>query len=153
MGMTQTFVEMAVDFVVAQLRFGPRPLEVIDTILHDTHATLLALSHQEAAQKEKRQPDEGLSETLEALRQRPWTALQRSQVICLECGKVQKLLTSPHLVLHGLTTKAYKKKWGIPLGQSLSAYVLTRRRRRKAKARDAGQYLAAWRVRQRQRTE
>jgi len=151
--MTQTFVEMATAFVVAQIRFGPCPPEVIDAILHSTHATLLDLSHQEATQKRKRQADEKLSEALVSLRQRPWTALQRSQVICLECGKVQQLLSSPHLALHGLTAKAYKKKWGIPLRRPLSTHSLTQRRRRKAKERDAGQYLAAWRARQRQRTE
>jgi predicted transcriptional regulator len=152
MGMTQTFVEMAAAFVVAQLRFGPSPPEVVDAILYGTHATLLALSRQEAAQK--RQTDEKLSsETLVSLRQRPWTALQRSQVICLECGKVQQILSNSHLALHGLTAKAYKKKWGIPLRRPLSAHSLTQRRRRKAKKRHAGQYLAAWRARQRQRTE
>jgi predicted transcriptional regulator len=148
MDMTQTFVEMAADFVVAQLRFGPCPLEMVDAILHDTHATLLALSRLEAAQK--RQTDEGLSEALVSLRQRPLTALQRSQVICLECGKGQQLLSNSHLAVHGLTAKAYKKKWGIPLRRPLSAQSLTQRRRRQAKQRHAGQYLAAWRVRQRQ---
>jgi predicted transcriptional regulator len=151
--MTQTFVEMAAAFVVAQLRFGPCPPEVIEAILHDTHATLLALSRQEATQKRKLQTDEKMPEALVALWQRPWTALQRSRVICLECGKGQQLLSSPHLALHGMTAKAYKKKWGIPLRQPLSAHSLTQRRRRQAKERGAGQYLAAWRARQRQRTE
>ena len=151
--MTQTFVEMAAAFVVAQLRFGPCPPEVIDAILYDTHATLLALSCQEATQQKKRQADDGLSEALVSLRQRPWTALQRSQVICLECGRAQQLLSSPHLALHGLTATAYKQKWGIPSRRPLSAKSLTQRRQRQAKARHAGQYLAAWRARQRQRTE
>jgi predicted transcriptional regulator len=150
--MTQTLVEMATALVVAQMRFRPCPPEVIDAILHGTHATLLALSRQEATQQRKRQKDEELSEALMALRQRPWTALQRSQVICLECGKVQRLLSSPHLALHGLTATAYKKKWGIPLRRPLSAHSLTQRRRRQAKERHADQYLAAWRARQRQRT-
>lgn len=151
--MTQTFVEMAAAFVVAQIRFGPCSPEVIDAILHDTHATLLALSRQEATQKKKRQADEGLSEALVFLRQRPWKALQRSQVICLECGKVQQILSSPHLALHGLTATTYKKKWGIPSRRPLSAKSLTQRRQRQAKERHAGQYLAAWRARKHQRTE
>jgi predicted transcriptional regulator len=151
MGMTQTLVEIAAAFVVAQLRFGPSPPEAVDATLRGTHATLLDLSRQEAAQK--RLMNEKLFETLVSLRQRPWTALQRSQVICLECGKGQQLLSNSHLALHGLTAKAYRKKWDIPLRQPLSAQSLTQRRQRKAKQRHAGQYLAAWRVRQRQQTE
>ena len=84
--MTQTTVEIATAFVLAQLRFGPPPPEVVDAMLRSTHATLLALSRQEAAQK--RQADAKLSEALVSLRQRPWTAPQHAQVICLECRRV-----------------------------------------------------------------
>jgi predicted transcriptional regulator len=153
MDMTQTLVEIATVFVVAQIRVRPCPPDVIDQILHTTHATLLALSRREAAQKIKRQKDAQLSETLVSLRQRPWATLQRAQVICLECGKSYRLLSIRHLVLHGLTAKTYKKKWGIPLSQSLSAQSLTKLRRRKARAWGAGQHLAAWRAQQRQQTE
>lgn len=151
--MTQTLVEMATGFVVARMRAGPCPSDVLDQILHATHATLLALSRQEATQKLKTQKAARIPETLVSLRQRPLATLQRSQVICLECGMAHDLLSSRHLVLHGLTAKGYKKKWGIPLTRSLSAQLLTQRRRRRARKRDAGQYLAAWRARQRQQTE
>ena len=150
--MTQTLVEIATVFVVARIRAGPCSPDVIDQILHTTHATLFDLSRQEATQKIKRQKGSTPPETLSSLRQRPWETLQRSQVICLECGKAHRLLSSRHLVLHGLTAKAYKKKWGIPLGRPLSAQSLTQRRRRKARKRYAGQYLAAWRAQRRQQT-
>jgi predicted transcriptional regulator len=150
--MTQTLVEMATVFVVARIHAGPCPPDVINQILHTTHATLFDLSRQEATQKIKRQKGAMPPETLASLRQRPWETFQRSQVICLECGKAHRLLSSRHLVLHGLTAKAYKKKWGIPLGRPLSAQSLTQRRRQKARERDAGQYLAAWRAQRRRQT-
>ena len=151
--MAQTLVEMATGFVMARMRAGPCPSDVLDQILHATHATLLALSRQEAMQKMKRQKEAGLTKMLVSLRQRPLATLQRSQVICLECGIAHNLLSSRHLLLHGLTAKGYKKRWGIPLTRSLSAQLLTQRRRRRARKRDAGQYLAAWRARRRQQTE
>jgi len=151
--MTQTLTEMATVFVVAQIRAGPCPPDLIARLLQTTHATLLDLSRQEATQKLKRQEDAPTSETLAALRLRPLGTLQHAQVICLECGKSHRLLSSRHLVLHGLTSKAYKQKWGLPLGRPLSARALTQRRRRKARERNAGQYLAAWRAQQRQQTE
>lgn len=136
--MAQTLMEIATGFAVAQIHVGPCPVDVIDQILQTTHATLLALSHREATP----------SETLASLRQRSWATLQRTQVICLECGQAYRLLSSRHLALHELTARAYKKKWGIPLGQPLSAGSLTQHRRQRAKERGAGQYLATWRAEQ-----
>jgi predicted transcriptional regulator len=150
--MTQTLVEIAIVFVLARMRAGPCPPEVIVRLLQAIHATLLDLSRQEATQQTEIQQGARLSETLMSLRQRPLATLQRSQVICLECGAAHRLLSSRHLILHGLTAKDYKKKWGIPLGQSLSAQSLTQRRRRKARQRDAGQYLVLWRAQRRQQT-
>jgi predicted transcriptional regulator len=150
--MTQTCVEMATVFVVAQIRARPCSLAIIEQILHTTHATLLALSRREVAQRRQGQQDAQLPETLASLRQRPWRSLQRAQVICLECGTGYRLLSNRHLALHGLTAKAYKKKYGLPLRQSLSARALTQRRRRQARERGAGQHLAAWRTQRRQQT-
>jgi predicted transcriptional regulator len=153
MGITPTLVEMATDVVVAQIRVGLCPPDVIAQLLHSTHTTLLALSRREATPLKQGERGAEALETLAALRQRPLATLQCTQVICLECGKGYRLLSSRHLVLHGLTAQGYKKKWHIPLTQALSAKSLTKRRRRKAKARDAGQYLAAWRAERRQYTE
>ena len=150
--MTQSLVEMATVFVVTRMRAGPCPPEVIDRILHTTHATLVDLARQEAAQKRETRTGAQPPETLAALRLRPLATLQQSQVICLECGKAHRLLSNRHLVLHGLTAKAYKKKWHIPLGRPLSARSLTQRRRRQARERSAGQYLAAWRAHRQQQT-
>jgi predicted transcriptional regulator len=143
---------MATVIVLAQIRAVPCPPDVIDQLLQTTHATLFDLSRQEATQKIKREKDANLPETLLSLRQHPLATLQHSQVICLECGKAHRLLSSRHLVLHGLTAKAYKKKWGIPLGRPLSARSLTQRRGRQARERGAGQYLAAWRSQRRHQT-
>jgi predicted transcriptional regulator len=93
--MTQTLVEMATVFVVARMRAGPCPPDVIQHMLHTTHATLCDLLRQEITQKRKRQENATPPETLAALRQRPWEALQRSQVICLECGQAHRLLSGP----------------------------------------------------------
>jgi predicted transcriptional regulator len=150
--MTQTLIEMTTVLVLAQIRAVPCPVDVIARSLQTTHATLFDLSRQEATQEVKRHHDANLPETLVSLRQRPLTSLQRSHVICLECGKAYRLLSSRHLVLHGLTAKAYKQKWGILLGRPLSARSLTQPRGRQARERGAGQSLAAWRTQRRQET-
>ena len=151
--MTQSLMEMATTYVVAQIHVGPCPPDVIERLLQTTHATLFDLSRREANQVLERENGTKLSESLESLRQRPLESIQRAQVICLECGKAYRLLSSPHLVLHGLTAKAYKLKWGLRLGQPLSARSLTLRRGRAARGRDASQYLAVWRDQRRQQTQ
>ncbi len=139
--MTQSLMEMATAFVVGQIHAGPCPPDVIQSLLQTTHATLFDLSRREATQMLEGENGAKLPESLESLRQRPLASIQRAQVICLECGKAYRLLSSRHLVLHGLTAKAYKLKWGFRLGQSLSSRSLTLRRRRSARGRDASQYL------------
>ena len=151
--MTRSLVEMAMDLVMMQLRVSPCSTEVIDELLHTTHATLLDLSLKEAEQLAKEKQKINLSETLASLQQRPLATLQQAQVICLECGQAYRLLSSTHLILHGLTAKNYRKKWGLPPRQSLSAKSLTQRRRQGARGRDAGQFLAAWRAQRHQQSE
>jgi hypothetical protein len=60
--MTQTLMEMATVFVVARIRAGPCPPDVIARLLQTTHATLFDLSRQEATQKLKGQKGAKLPE-------------------------------------------------------------------------------------------
>jgi len=77
--------------------------------------------------------------------------IQRNQVICLECNQSFKLLSNRHLVLHGLTTRDYKVKYGLPLRQPLSAKSLSQMRRKIAKEKGLGAKLAEFRRRQTRR--
>jgi predicted transcriptional regulator len=90
----------------------------------------------------------GTNATLNYLRRNPMQSIQRHQIICLESGKAYKVLSNRHLALYGLTSREYKKKWGIPLRTPLSARSLSAQRRKVAKERGLGQYLVAWRAKQ-----
>lgn len=69
-------------------------------------------------------------------------SIQRTKVICLECGKAFRQLSAKHLRSHNLTPREYKQKHSIPLRQSLSARSLSARRRKIAKEKGLGQRLA-----------
>ncbi|MGQ9860047.1 MAG: MucR family transcriptional regulator [Thermodesulfobacteriota bacterium] len=69
-------------------------------------------------------------------------SIQRSKVICLECGKSFKQLSAKHLKMHNLTPKEYKQKHSIPMRQSLSSRALSAKRRRIAKDKGLGEKLA-----------
>lgn len=69
-------------------------------------------------------------------------SIQRTKVICLECGKAFRQLSAKHLKMHNLTPKDYKQKHAIPMRQSLSARTLSAKRRRIAKEKGLGERLA-----------
>ena len=71
----------------------------------------------------------------------PKASIQRAKVICLECGKEFKQLTSRHLQEHGMDAKAYRKKYGFSTRQPLSAKSLTAKRRETAKALNLGEKM------------
>jgi sRNA-binding protein len=50
-------------------------------------------------------------------------------ITCLECGHTFKQLSSRHLGRHGLDTRSYRVKHGIPPSQPLAARATTERRR------------------------
>ena len=70
-------------------------------------------------------------------------SIQRTRVVCLECGKAYRQLTERHLARHGLDPSRYKTKYGIPLKQGLCAKNLSSKRRRIAKDKGLGERLQA----------
>ena len=65
----------------------------------------------------------------------PLSSIQEEKVTCMECRAELRQLTANHIRIHHMTPREYKKKWGFPLKQPLSARVLTDLRSRSAKKR------------------
>lgn len=134
--MAKTMVEMAAEIVVAQAantRMSP------DEVGESLMKAFEALSRIKALEEG---PEGLIADTgLAKLAKSPLKSIQRAKVICLECGKEFRQLTNRHLALHGLNSKEYKKKWGIPARQSLAAKSLTAKRRKMAKERGLGEIL------------
>lgn len=61
----------------------------------------------------------------------PKKSIKEKSIVCMECGKVFKILTKRHLASHGLTPDEYKEKHGIPKKASLVCKGLARERRKK----------------------
>jgi predicted transcriptional regulator len=84
---------------------------------------------------------------------KPLDSIQRNRVICLECHRDFKLLSNRHLALHGLTSRTYKLKYGLPLRQPLSSKSLTRVRQRISREKGLGAKLVAYRRQLRQNSQ
>jgi predicted transcriptional regulator len=152
--MTKSLVEMCVDIVSAQASHKAMDPEELTESIRIVFQTLQTLHQANTGIEgiEATIPHENngstSSATLSYLRRNPMKSIQRHQIICLESGKAYKVLSNRHLALYGLTSREYKKKWGIPLRTPLSARSLSAQRRKVAKERGLGQYLVAWRAKQ-----
>jgi len=48
-------------------------------------------------------------------------SVSREAIVCLECGKAQKTLRRHLAGAHGLTTDAYRARWGLPADYPMTA--------------------------------
>jgi predicted transcriptional regulator len=136
--MPKSLVEMASEIVAAQAGHTAMSPEEISEVVRRVFDILQKLQAIEAGQSDSYQ-----SEATE--RMNPQDSIQRNRVICLICGKEFKLLSNRHLALHGMTSRDYKLKYGLPLRQALSAKSLTMARRKIAKEKGLGAKLVAYR--------
>ena len=58
-------------------------------------------------------------------------SIKANSIVCLECGKVMKVLGNRHLATHGLDANAYREKYGIKKNIPLCAKELVKARREK----------------------
>ncbi|WP_446424490.1 MucR family transcriptional regulator [Mailhella sp.] len=63
----------------------------------------------------------------------PKRSIKEKSIVCLECGKIFKVITKKHLIIHGLDAAAYREKWGLKKGTPLTCKELQRARRQKMK--------------------
>jgi predicted transcriptional regulator len=140
--MPKSLVEMASEIVAAQASHTPMSPEELS---EGVRRVFEVLQHLQASESGMVSSGEG--EGTRVIR--PQDSIQRNRVICLECNKDFKLLSNRHLALHGLTSRDYKLKYGLPLRQPLSAKSLTQTRRKIAKEKGLGAKLVAYRRRRR----
>ena len=60
-------------------------------------------------------------------------SIKATSIVCLECGKVMKVLGRRHLATHGMDADSYRKKYGIKKNTPLCAKDLVKARREKMK--------------------
>src|SRR5688572_16695131 len=121
--MAQTLVEMAKDLTRSLVETGRLSAEDIQGTLQQAYAALSALKTQEEA---------GTSASVPVAESPPvdWRkSITRHAVTCLECGASFKQLSIRHLGIHGLDSRSYRIKYGIPRTQALAARSTTERRR------------------------
>ncbi len=87
------------EIVAAHLRKNTVPLNQVPTLINDIHQTLAGLGIEE--------PDPTPAVPIKR-------SVRKATIICLECGKVGKMLKRHLSTAHGLGVKEYRARWGLP---------------------------------------
>jgi predicted transcriptional regulator len=121
--MAQSLVELAKELTLALVQTGNVSAENMQDTLVKTYATLAAFKAQEEFETSISVP---MVESLPV----DWRKnITRHTVTCLECGDTFKQLSTRHLRVHGLDSRSYRIKYGIPQSVPLAARATTERRR------------------------
>ena len=120
--MSQSVVELAKELTLALIETGNIAPEDMQDTLQKTYTTLTALKAQEESGVFAPAP---ISQTVPV----DWRkSITKHAVTCLECGQAFKQLSMRHLEMHGLDSRSYRTKYGIPRTQPLAARDTTTRR-------------------------
>lgn len=150
--MSKKLLEIAAEIVQAQASLNRMSPEEIESTLARTYNALYKMQQAEAEGKGvagERGADE--VPVAEAAPPDPKASIQENKVVCLECGAEMRQLTANHLATHSMSPREYKKKWGFPLKQPLSARSLTKSRSKSAKKRGVPPELKEYQEMQRQK--
>jgi predicted transcriptional regulator len=138
LSMAKTLTQMAADIVAAQASHVSMSADEMDTTLKKVFEVLSQIKALEDMPFE-----EAVDNKLARLRAKPIKSIQKNYVVNLEDGSKYRQLTAKTLAKFNLTAKEYRKKWGFPARQALSAKSLSAKRRITAKALGLADKLAA----------
>ena len=87
------------EIVAAHLRKNTVPVDQVPALISDIHQTIAGLGI--------KQPD--LTPAVPIKR-----SVRKATIVCLECGKVGKMLKRHLSTSHGLSVKEYRERWKLP---------------------------------------
>ena len=134
----EEYLKSALDIVKAQASARPMTEDEILSMVNTLSKGFLALGGEPMAATDSAEAAPATD---------PKKALKEKSITCLECGKSFKIISTKHLVGHGLTAKEYRVKYGYKKDQPLCAKALARERR--AKMKD----MKLWELRKKKSTE
>jgi predicted transcriptional regulator len=133
--MSKKLIEIAAEIVQTQVSLTAMTADEIASSLRQVFSTLHELQKAETGEIALAPAAEraGEAPTEEKPVLSPANSIQNDKVICLECGKEMRQLTSKHLVFHGMSQKEYRKKYGFSMRTPLAAKALIKARSKAAK--------------------
>lgn len=142
--MAKNLIEMAAEIIGAQATHSRMSAEEMSDGLEKVFRKLMHIKKIESGEVHEA-AESYVAGEVEEMRTNPLSSIQRTKVVCIECGKEFKILTNQHLSLHGLTSKEYRSKYGMSTRLPLVAKSLIAKKRKSAIAKDLGRKLAEYR--------
>jgi predicted transcriptional regulator len=149
--MTRKLYEIAADIIEAQASMIEMSPDSLEQALSSVFVSLQRMKLAEDGGfllETGKPPEETVQEVAEKID--PKSSIHEDKVICLECGVEMRQLTANHLSSHGLSSREYKKKYGFPQRQSLSAMSISTARSKAAKKRGLPEKLLQFQERRKQ---
>jgi len=148
--MEKKLLELAVEIVQAQVSMSKMTSADIEQTLVRVYNALHKMRLAEEQGESVLQGESAFQAASVPVASDPLSSIQEDKVTCMECRAELRQLTANHLRIHHLTPREYKKKWGFPLKQPLSAKMLTNLRSRSAKKRGLPENLRSYLDRKRE---
>ena len=118
-----TLLTLTADIVAAHVSNNSVAVNDLPTLIQNVHQALTGISSSQAASEEKQEPKVSIR-----------SSVKPDYVVCLECGKRQKMLKRHLMTSHAMTPSEYREKWGLSSDYPMVAPNYAEQRRKLAKS-------------------
>lgn len=122
-GAEDTLLTLTADIVAAHVSNNSVAVNDLPNLIQNVHAALTEISSSGAAAEEKPEPKVSIR-----------ASVKPDYIVCLECGKRQKMLKRHLMTNHGMTPVEYRQKWGLSADYPMVAPNYAEQRRTLAKS-------------------
>lgn len=118
-----TLLTLTADIVAAHVSNNSVAVNDIPNLIQNVHQALSEISAEKSAAEEKPEPKVSIR-----------SSVKPDYIVCLECGKKQKMLKRHLMTSHGMTPAEYRQKWGLSSDYPMVAPNYAEQRRTLAKS-------------------
>lgn len=122
-GLDDNLLDLTADIVAAHVSNNSVAVNDLPNLIQNVHQALSEISGSSSAAEEKPEPKVSIR-----------SSVKPDYVVCLECGKKQKMLKRHLMTSHDLTPAEYRQKWGLSADYPMVAPNYAEQRRTLAKA-------------------
>ncbi len=118
-----TLLTLTADIVAAHVSNNSVAVSDLPNLIQNVHQALTGISTARSAAEEKPEPKVSIR-----------SSIKPDYVVCLECGKKQKMLKRHLMTNHGMNPAEYRDKWGLSSDYPMVAPNYAEQRRTLAKS-------------------
>ena len=122
-GAEDTLLTLTADIVAAHVSNNSVAVNDLPNLIQNVHSALSGISHTAAAPEARPEPKASIR-----------SSVKPDYVVCLDCGKRQKMLKRHLMTNHAMTPDQYRQRWGLSSDYPMVAPNYAEQRRTLAKS-------------------